>query len=323
MSESPSRVKTLLAFAAIYLIWGSTYLAIKAAVHTIPPFLMAGTRFLIAGSLMAAWCAWKREPPANRTEIRQALIVGLFLLVGGNGLVTWAEQRIPSGLAALLVGSEPLWLAILLWLGIRGAKPTRSTVAAICLGLVGVGLLVVRGSDTSTRLDLLGVGALMIAPISWALGSIYASRQAPPKSFLRQAAWQMSTGGAIMVAIGLVRGEAPRVHLGSVSAASALAYLYLVVFGSLVAFQAYTYLLRATTATKASTYAYVNPVVAVLLGWLMGGEALGPRELAGCVVIVGAVVILSRSGATSSLGKRTDRAVVQVPEPEEACASTA
>ena len=325
MTDSGTRVKTIVAFAAVYLIWGSTYLGIRLAVQTMPPFLMAGSRFFVAGLLLAGWCKWRKEPALSAIEVWQAVGTGVFMFVGGNGLVSWAEQRIPSGLAALLVATEPMWLAILLCFGGRGVRPGPMTVGAIVLGLTGVGLLVMHGGDAS-GFDALGIGAVLLATVCWTVGSIYAFRIAPVKSASRQLMTQMVSSGLFMALIGLGMGEGGQMHLAAVSRTSLVAFGYLVVFGSIGAYGAYSYLLRVTTPTKAATYAYVNPAVAVFLGWMFQGEPLGGREVAATAVIVGAVVLLARSSTAASAEAELappPRLLLPEDEPEWCSASVA
>ena len=292
-----TRLKVVLAFAAVYIVWGTTYLGIRFAIATIPPLLMAGTRFMIAGALVALWCQIKKEPSASREDRWHALALGALLLVGGNGLVTWAEQRIPSGVAALLISTEPIWLAVLLLVGRRSVKPTPQGLIAMLLGLIGVGILTSKGSQGATRLDPWAIGAVLLATLSWGAGSIWSSRIDPPRSMLRQVAWQMFSAGVAMSTIGLLMGEGAQLHPESISVRSGLAFGYLVVFGSIVAFLAYTYLLKEVSPTMVSTYAYVNPAIAVFAGWAIGGEHLGLREIGAMAVIVAAVVLLIRSSA--------------------------
>src|SRR5262245_34020000 len=276
---APSRARVALAFVLVYVLWGSTYLAIRFAVATLPPFLMAGSRFLVAGGLLYAWAREHGAPPPSRTNWRAAAVVGSLLLVGGNGSVVWAEQRVPSGLAALLVATTPLWMVMLDSLR-RRILPAQSVILGILLGLAGLAILV--GPDQlagSRRPDLAGAAALGFASLSWALGSLY-SRDAPlPSAPLLGTAMEMVCGGAAMLVLALVTGEPAQLSPAHVAPSSLWAFAYLVVFGSLVGFTAYTWLLRVSTPAHVSTYAYVNPVIAVFLGWGLGGEPLGARTL--------------------------------------------
>ncbi|HZF29944.1 MAG TPA: drug/metabolite exporter YedA [Gammaproteobacteria bacterium] len=294
-AEVARRWKLVAAFACVYVIWGSTYLAIRFAIETLPPFSMAGVRFLLAGGVLYAWARLARgaERP-TRAQWRATAIVGVLLLVGGNGLVVWSEQRIPSGVAALLVAIVPCWMVLVDWLRPNGARPTKQVVVGLALGLCGILFLV--GPDAligGGRVDSLGAAALVLASFSWAAGSIYSRHAAMPSSPFLATAMEMLAGGAAALALGLVLGEPGRLDLAAVSARSVAGWLYLVVFGSVIAFTAYVWLLRESTPARVSTYAYVNPVVAVALGAALGGEALTPRMVVAAAVIVGGVALIT------------------------------
>jgi drug/metabolite transporter (DMT)-like permease len=294
-TSSNSRLALATAFAIVYVVWGSTYLAILFAIETLPPFLMASARFFIAGALLYVWSrTFGGAAAPDRPQWRATAIVGVLLLLGGNGLVVWSEQRIPSGVAALLVGTVPCFMVLLDWLRTNGQRPSGRVVAGLVLGLLGLVWLV--GPDSvmgGGRADLLGASVLVLASFSWAFGSIY-SRQAPmPASPLLSTAMQMLGGGAALLVVSLLLGEPWRLDLSAVSLRSLLGFAYLVVFGSLVAFSAYVWLLRASTPARVSTYAYVNPVVAVLLGAAFAGEALTPRMVVAAVVIVSGVALIT------------------------------
>ena len=291
----PSRLALTTAFAIIYLIWGSTFLAILFAVQTIPPFLMAGARFLVAGSLVYAWSRLVNGAAApNRAQWRGAAAVGALLMVGGNGLLVWSEQRIPSGIAALLVGTVPCFMAVIDWLRPGGSRPSVHVVAGLLLGLVGLVWLV--GPDSlmgGGRADFIGATAVVLGSFSWAAGSIYSRHALTPASPFLATAMQMLTGGAVLLLISVVLGEPWAFDVRAVSLRSALGLLYLIVFGSIVAFSAYIWLLRVSTPARVSTYAYVNPVVAVLLGWALADEALTLRVGVAAAVIVSGVALIT------------------------------
>ena len=290
---SSHRLRTILAFAAIYIIWGSTYLAIRFAIDTLPGFVMAGVRFVGAGTVLYALARRRGAPRPTHLHWRGAVIVGALMLLGGNGGVVWAEQRVPSGLAAVLIATVPLWVALLDWLW-RGTRPGGRVLAGLALGLAGIALLVGPGELAGSRgVDLLGAGVLLFASLSWAIGSIYTRSAGLPPSPLLATAMEMLAGGVLLLVADLVTGQVAELDLGSVSLRSVLALAYLIAFGSLVAFTAYVWLLRVTTPARAATYAYVNPVVAVLLGWALAGEPLTPRTLLAAGVIVGAVVLIT------------------------------
>ena len=289
------RFKLILAFAAIYLIWGSTYLAIRLAIDTLPPFLMAGVRFIIAGTALYGLARWRGAPRPVRANWLAAAVVGGLLLLGGNGGVVWAEQRVPSGLTAVLIATVPLWIAVLQWLR-GGPRPSARTAVGLAMGLVGIGLLVGPGELAGGKgVDLVGATVLLLAALSWAVGSLYSRRGRLPSAPLLATAMEMLAGGLLLLLTGLVTGQAADLHWSRISVQSVLALSYLIVFGSLVAFTAYTWLLRVTLPAHAATYAYVNPVVAVVLGWALGGEPLTARTLLAAAVIVGAVVIITAS----------------------------
>lgn len=285
--------KLLAAFAAVYLIWGSTYLGIHYAIQTLPPFLMAGVRFLIAGGILYVWARLKGIPRPTGAHWRSAAIIGGCLLLGGNGLVVWAEQYVASGVAALLVATVSFWMVLLEWLRPGGTRPSAGMLGGVGLGFAGLVLLVGPDGLRGEGIHLLGALALITASFTWAAGSIYAKRAPLPRSPLMVNGIEMLAGGALLFATGLLRGETQGFDLAAVSPASLVALLYLITFGSLIGFSAYVYLLGATTPARASTYAYVNPVVAMLLGWGVAGEPLTPRMLLAMAIIIAAVVVIT------------------------------
>jgi drug/metabolite transporter (DMT)-like permease len=293
---SPGKAKLIAAFAAVYVLWGSTYLAIRFGVETIPPFLMAGTRHLTAGVLLYLWVRLRGGARPDWRHWRTATVIGAMMLLGGNGLVTWAERRVPSGLAALIVASVPLWMALLDGIHKR-MRPRLPVVAGLIIGLAGLLVLVAPGNLAGKgRVDLLGAGALLLAALSWTAGSLYSRRVRLPESVLTVTAMEMIGGGSLLWGVGLALGEGSRLDLASVSTRSLLSLGYLIVFGSLIGFSAYVYLLHATTPARVSTYAYVNPIVAVLLGWALAGEAVTLRIALATVGIVAAVALIIRYG---------------------------
>jgi len=300
MNPTPSRsaapvALVVLAFACIYLIWGSTYLAIRFAIESMPPFLMVSARYLLAGGLLYAWVAGRGEAVrATAAQWRAAFFFGgLFFLVG-NGGVSWAESRIPSGITALLVAMVPLWMALLEWLRRRDQHPGPQGLAGLLVGFLGVAFLIGPGESlTKAAVDPLAAGAMVLTTLGWAYGSIHARNAAHPPSLLQSAAMQMLAGGALCGLVGSLLGEWKSVDLAALSGRSTLAFFYLVVFGSIVAFTAYSWLLRAVRPTRVGTYAFVNPIVAVFLGWALGGEAVTGRTIvAGAVILCGVVLIL-------------------------------
>ena len=295
-SGKPSRANVIAAFAALYTIWGSTYLAIRYAVTTIPPFLMGGSRFVLAGAFLYGWTRLRGATAPTRSQWRAALVTGVLLLVGGNGAVIWSEQHVASGLVALIVAIVPLWMVVLDWLRPGGSRPPRTVFVGLALGLAGLALLIGPDAVTGHGTSRLNVGAALVPVIGsmlWALGSIF-SRYAPrPASAQMATGMQMLMGGAAFLVVSVIAGEPRRFSVSNVTTPSLVGWLYLVTFGSLLGFTAYIYLLRATTPAKASTYAYVNPVVAVALGWAVAGEAVTPRMGIAAAIILGAVALIT------------------------------
>ena len=299
-----SRAVMILAFAAVYIIWGSTYIAIRYAIETLPPFLMAASRFLIAGSILFAWAKLNGNQGSwSFAHWRRAFVIGALLLLCGNGSVTWAEKYIASGLAALLVATEPLWVVLLNWILTR-KRPNAKVMVGVLIGLAGVALLVSGGvnhelnqSDVASTMSFVGAGVVLAAGFAWAAGSVYANRRPIKVATSLASGMQMLAGGSLLLLLGLIAGDLQRLNLAAASWVSLGAFAYLVVFGSLVAFTAYSWLLRNVTTARAATYAYVNPVVAVLLGWLLASEPLTLRMAIAAAVIVCSVVLITTYGA--------------------------
>ena len=298
------RLKVALALGSLYVIWGSTYLAILMAIDTLPPFLMAGVRFVVAGALLLAW-AWSRGGGTPGVHLwKTAALAGLLMFLVGNGTVVWAQQFVPSGLVALLVASVPFWIVLLDWALGRGRAPGPATTLGILLGFVGVAILV-SGSEIGRAgpEHLLGGALVLIGSVSWAAGSLVARYGARPPSAALGNGMQMLAGGVALLVLGLLTGEGASFHPASASLSSLLALLYLTLFGSLLAFSAYIWLLRNTTPAVASTYAYVNPVVALLLGWGLAGESLSLRTGLAAFVILSSVVLISVRPARGHVGR--------------------
>ena len=287
-----------LALATIYVVWGSTYLAIRVMVEDIPPLLGAGVRFLLAGAIIYAWVAWRRPASARHVTRQQFLtmaVVGILLIFGGNGLVTWAEKEVPSGLAALLIASEPLWV-VLLRTGVGRERVPGITLVSVAIGFVGVALLVLPG-ERPEGAPLGWSLVVVLAAVLWATGSFAASRMDRPQDLLTTTAWQMLLGGAFMTCVGLALGEAGEVSFSEISLDSALAFVFLVFVGSIAAFTAYNWLLQHVAISTVSTYAFVNPVIAVFLGWLILSEEVTGFVVAGTAVIVASVAFVVLSEA--------------------------
>ncbi|MBI2071797.1 MAG: drug/metabolite exporter YedA [Gemmatimonadetes bacterium] len=290
---SRHKARLLVAFAAVYVIWGSTYLAIRWAIETMPTFLMAGARFLVAGTVLYVWGRWRGAPKPTLANWRDAAIIGGLLLLGGNGGVVWAEQYVASGLAALLVATEPLWVILLDWARPGGTRPTGGEILGLVLGFGGVVLLI--GPTNVGQAQVHPVGALVLigATLSWAVGSLYSRGAKLPRAPFLTTGMNMLAGGALLTLVGTMSGQWGGVEVAAISLKSWLALLYLIVFGAIVGFTAYLWILREATLATASTYAYVNPVIAVFLGWALAGEAITPRIVAAAAVIVGSVVIIT------------------------------
>jgi drug/metabolite transporter (DMT)-like permease len=294
------------AFAAVYIFWGSTYLAIKYAIETLPPFLMAGARFVFAGSLLLIWARFSADyEKPKAAHWRTSFIVGTLLLVGGNGGVVFAEHHISSSLAALLVATEPFWIVLLTWLWLKGARPNLKAVLGLIIGFLGVWLLI-SGQKASGAaaadgsMQVISMIVIIAATFSWALGSIYGLRSPVPKSSLQTAGMQMLAGGLVLLLVSLIAGEWSKFSVAEVSADSWFGLVYLIVFGSLVAFTAYSWLLKNAPPALVATYAYVNPVIAVLLGWLIAGESFTGQMLVGAGVVVGSVVLITSQNKSES-----------------------
>jgi drug/metabolite transporter (DMT)-like permease len=283
--------KIALAFFSVYVCWGMTYLAMRVAVVSIPPHLLSGTRFVVAGLLLYGWTRAKGEPAPSSRQWRAATIIGGFLLLGGNASVAWAEQRVPSGLAAVLIAVAPIWMVGLEWAK-GGSRPTRHVVAGLLLGLAGIALLVSSRAEAESRVDPFGAVILVLASASWAWGSVLSKTAELPKSPLLVTGMEMIGGGMLLLLTAGLAGQFHEFEPSRVSLEAGLSWGYLVVFGSLVGFTAYIWLLGVTSIAKAGTYAYVNPIVAVFLGWAILGEAVTSRMLlAAGVILVGVALV--------------------------------
>lgn len=314
------RTQVLLAFALVYVIWGSTYLAIRFAVETMPPFLMAGVRFLIAGGILYLWM---RLSGAERPKVihwRSALVVGGLLLLCGNGVVSWAEQQVPSGLAALLVAAVPLWMALFDWLRPGGVRPNGLTILGLVIGFAGVALLATQAESSGAGPHVIGILALILASSCWAIGSLYARTAPFPKTELLGTGMEMLGGGVLLVVVATATGEWGSVHLARISTQSVLALAFLIIFGSLVAFSAYVWLLHHVPAAHVSTYAYVNPVVAVFLGWAFANEAVTWVTLVSAAIIISAVALITVARARSEKQQAEPILQEDTEEPQQAIA---
>lgn len=298
-TRRPSRLLVVLAFAAVYILWGSTYLGIRLAIETLPGFLMAGVRFSLAGAILLTFSLLKGQRfVSSMSEWRKAFLVGALLLLCGNGGVTWAEKYVATGLVALLVSTEPLWVVILNWILTR-KRPNSKVLLGVLIGLAGVTLLVSDGlSQVNGRswLSLVGGGVVILAALGWAAGSVYTNRHPIDAPTSMASGMQMLAGGSLLLILALISGDAGRLNLSNASWTSIGAFFYLLVFGSLIGFTAYSWLLNNVTPSMATTYAYVNPVVAVFLGWLIAGEPLTRRILFAAAIIISSVILITTFG---------------------------
>jgi len=289
------KTKVWIALLALYIVWGSTYLAIRFSVETIPPFLHASLRFLISGAILYVWRRAAGDPAPTAGHWRSTAIVGTALLLGGNGLVAWAEQTVPSGIAALLITTSPFWLVLFESMRAGGTKPTWQAILGLIVGFAGVFILIGPAEITGAEggFDTFGVILLLLAPLFWSMGSIFAKGADMPKSTLLSTGMQMLMGAVALFVVSLIKGELNGFSFGLVSMRSWLALAYLITFGSLIGFVSYGWLLHNAPVSLMSTYAYVNPVVAVLLGSLLADEPLNGRILIAAAIIIGSVVLIN------------------------------
>lgn len=284
-----------IALVAVYVVWGSTYLAIRFAIETIPPFISAGIRFLVAGAILYVWQRLAGAPAPKKVEWRSASIIGLLLLVGGNGLLSWAEVRIPSGISSLLIATVPLWMVLIDALRPKGPHTHWLVWMGVLVGLGGTALLANpwQPHTTSPAFDPLGIGVLIFAAISWSVGSLYSRNARLPDTPLLSTGMEMLVGSLGLFTVATVLGEWSQFHLAAISVRSIGGLAYLIVFGSGIGFVAYTWLLRNAPTPLVSTYAYVNPVVAILLGSFVGQEPLESMEIISAIIIVAGVVLIT------------------------------
>jgi drug/metabolite transporter (DMT)-like permease len=300
-AKTPARWLLLAAFGAIYIVWGSSYVGIHFAVESIPPFLMGGVRFGIAGLLMIAWALGRGAKRPTRAHWRSASIAGLAMFLINNGALMWAATTVPSGMLALLIAATPMWMVLLDWWRptVRGRSPggTRPTVmvfAGLLIGFFGILMLVNPAQFSEVKPNFaIGVVAVLIGTVGWAGGSLYARQADLPESPILCTGMQLLTGGVMLLALSVVSGETARFTLAEVTPESAFAVVYLILFGSIIGFGSYVWLMRVSSPARVSTYAYVNPIIAVLLGWALAGEGLTVRTLIAAAVIIGSVMVIN------------------------------
>ncbi len=306
--------KTILAFFAIYFIWGSTYLAIKYAVETIPPFLMMGTRSVVAGTILFLWSRFRGDEGVRKEHLPSLVIIGALFFLIGHGALAWAQQKVPSGLAALLVASEPMWIALIEYSAIRNFKVGFGGVMGLALGFVGMVVLIAPGKTLgSDQMDILGAAAILIGTISWSTGAVFLRVAKLPKSSTLTAGLELIIGGALLYIAGLASGEGNHILSNSISVRSILSLGYLILFGSIVAFTAYVWLLGKTSATRVATHTYVNLVIAVLIGWAVAQEPFHANTLIATAIITVSVYLVLKDRSS-----KPEEAVTKSPmkEPE-------
>jgi drug/metabolite transporter (DMT)-like permease len=302
----PSRIALLLAFFAIYVVWGSTYLAIRYAVATIPPLVVAGVRHSVAGLALLVWAFARGYRPTLR-EWRASLVLGILYFAIGHGSLHWAETVVPSGLAALLIASEPIWIAVMATMVSHGERLTGRTVIGLLLGIAGVGLLMRDESASGHRAVLIGCIAILVGTLSWSVGVMYSRTSSLPRDAVARAGMPEIVGAAVLLIVAGFTGEFSQLHVAAITARSAWALLYLITFGSIVAFTAYTWLLDHCSPTLVSTHTYANPIIAVVLGWMWAGEVINARVLEAGLLTLFAVFLISRG---------TGKSVRTEPQPE-------
>ena len=316
---SQMRVRVVLAFAAVYVIWGSTYLAIRFGLESLPPFLMIGARFVIAGALFYAIGRGRDREKLTPVHWRSAVTIGAFLILGGTGLVSWAEQWVPSGLTALLIATVPLWTVLLDWIRPGGTRPGLWTLTGVVVGLIGVVYLISPDSLSGETIDFTGGLVVLLAAGFWAAGSLI-SRNAPtPRSPVTGLGMNMIAGGVLVMIVALIRGEFSGFSLSEVTTVSWLAFWYQIVFGG-IAYASYLWLIRAAGPSRATTYAYVNPAVAMVLGATLGNEVFTMRALIATIIIIGAVaLIITRRQKRQTASLEPDTDVPQTASDSSAC----
>ena len=312
------RTRILLAFAAVYLIWGSTYLFIKYAIESIPPFLLGAARFLVAGGLLYAFALWRGARHAGVVDVRLAMLTGVLMLGVGNGAVVWSQQTVPSGIVALIVSAVPIIIVLIDWLRPRGVRPRAAVFVGLALGTIGMVVLIgPRAIVGRGHVDELGAAVLMIGCTSWAFGSILTRGKSADGSPFVFSALQMLAAGGAMFVTSLGFRELSGFSIGQVTAKSAWSWVYLALAGSVIGYTAYVYLLGTVSATKAATYAYVNPVIAVILGWAFASEPIGVRTLVAAAIILAGVAMITMRHAAAAHPTGEHPVPAPTPSPPE------
>jgi len=309
-SSRPPAWQTLLAFGIIYFVWGSTFLAIRVGVREVPPFLFAAMRFFIAGSALYGWLRWKGVASPSAREWLSASLLAVLIFVGDYGLLFWAEQRVPSGIAAVMLATIPVFMALAEILFLKTQQLTLRLSLALLIGIGGVAVLVSRSLGFGERaIDSAGAIALLVASVNWSVASVLTRKLPLPSSKPMSAGAQMFVGGTFLTIAGGLLGEFRGFHVEAVSQSAWFALVYLIVAGSIIAFTAYVWLLHHESPTRVGTYAYVNPVVAVMVGYFLGGESVGPRTLLGTLLVLVSVIVI-----TTTRGKQSSTVLTAVRE---------
>jgi drug/metabolite transporter (DMT)-like permease len=299
---SPNRISypIVLALLAVYFPWGGTYLAIKFAVETLPPFLLAGIRFVIAGAMLYVWEFSRGTKTPEKLHWRNATVIGGLMLLGGNSLVVWAEQTVSSGVAALIIATVPLWMTLLAWIWQGNSKPNIYVTLGLLLGFIGQMLLVSNSVSYSSYnpSQIYGYLLLTIASFSWAVGSLYSRKAQLPKSVTMSIAIQNLMGGLLCLLVGISLGELSQLNIEHISTRSILSLAYLIFIGSIIGFSAYIWVLKAAEPAIVSTYAYVNPVVAVFLGWAFANEQLTSKDALAAMIILISVILITKNSTS-------------------------
>jgi drug/metabolite transporter (DMT)-like permease len=299
-----SRTKVILAFATVYVIWGSTYLAIRYAVETIPPFFMMGVRSLIAGSILYLWSI-KKGDRVRRQELPSLIILGILFFLFGHGLLAWAQKIVASGIAAVLIASDPLWIALIESFMMKDVRLGKKQIMGLIFGFAGVGVLFLPASAADgLQMNSFGAFVILLSAIAWSVGAVYSRAATLPKSSALAAGLELIIGGLLLCGVAILLGEFDHFHLSNITFRSLVALIYLIVFGSIVTFTAYVWLLTVTTATRVATHTYVNPVIAVLLGWAFAGERFTILAVVASSVIVFSVYLMLESKQTPADAER-------------------
>jgi drug/metabolite transporter (DMT)-like permease len=330
MGKLSDSIKITLAFAVIYIVWGTTFLAIRFALESIPPFMMAGLRFTVAGVLLFAWVYFRNPVKIKPAHLKLPAITGLLMIFIGHGSLAWAEQFITSGFAALLCSVIPVWMVLISWMQSRANKPDKLTVAGIILGITGVALLTVTGDDFSisttvgSGMIILNILPLLLSGLIWSYASIKSRKFSKELPLLYSVSVQILSGGTALLLLGIFRGEASELSASTISFISLASMVYLVLFGTILAYSSYVWLLKASTPSKVGTYAFFNPLIAVFLGWLTIDEPITTVMIIGAAGILISVLLINKPFANKKLPKIfTPKKKILQPEPEGICCEEA